>query len=282
MTKKRIARSLLVGYFAFLVVSWNVVAWAQSDTVFLPIVASAAADEIKVPPTATPAPDQDVIDRALSVNEIADWLAQNAGWQGNVYQTDEGANIWQVDFCSGEDCSEWLGYAQVNRTTGEVVNYFVPRTLSTEEFAEGKAKVENYVKYDPEVQSRMENPDLWYHETDWNRWEQVWEATYTYGLDAFAVRLSINKETGKVEFNSIINPNEMEAAAKEQERLDRARQLIWEAEGVGEAVDGYDTIKTYAEHQKDNLYTVSFVADGKQLYSALVDVEAGAVLEGGR
>lgn len=282
MNKKRIVRSIVIGYLAFLVVSWNVIAWAQDNTVFLPIVANAAGNDVWPLPTSTPTPEQQVIDRVLALPEAQEWLDRNPGWQTNVYTVDESENIWQVDFCSGPDCNEWLGYGQVNLNTGEVLESFFARDLTTEEFAAGKPKIEQYVQYDPEIQVRLGNPDLWYHEVTWNRWDQVWEVNYSYGLEAFTVRLTISDETEKVEFDSIVDPNAMDAQTKENERLDRARQLIWEAEGVGEAVEGHDSWKSYVEHQGGDQYTVALVADGQQLFSALIDIETGTILDSGR
>ncbi|MFN8445520.1 MAG: hypothetical protein U0175_32315 [Caldilineaceae bacterium] len=278
----RIVRSVVVGYFAFLIISWNIVAWAQSDTIFLPVVANAAANDVHPMPTPTASNEQQVLDLVTALPLAQEWLGRNPGWQSNVYQTDETENIWQVDFCTGADCDNWLGYGKVNLNTGEVIESFFTRDLTTEEFAAGKPKLERYVQSDPEVQGRLSNPDLWYHEVSWNRWVQQWEVNYSYGLDAFTVRLYINEETGKVELDSIFDPNEMDAQTKENERLDKARQLIWEADGVGDAVEGHDTWKSYVEHQSGNQYTVALVADGQQLFSALVDVEAGTVLDSGK
>lgn len=280
MILSKAARYLALICFSLAFLSIALIASAQSGVIYLPVVAK--SESVRVPATATPTTEQQVIDLVTAIPEVKAWLDRYPGWTTNVYPEDEANNIWKVDFCSNKDCDEWLGYGKVNLNTGEVIDHFVPRELSAEELAAGKDKIEKYLQYDPEVLVRQGNPELWYHEINWNRWDALWEARYSYGLEAFTVRLNINKETNKVEFDSIVDPNELKAEEKAEQQRNRARELIWEAEGVGEAVDGHDSWKTYVEHQGGGKYTVAFVADGKQLFSALIDVDAGKVLESGK
>ncbi len=280
MTISKTVRFLALSCFSLAFLSIAVIASAQSGIIYLPVVAK--SESVRVPATATPTTEQQVIDLVTAIAEVKDWLARYPGWTTNVYPEDEANNIWKVDFCNNKDCAEWLGYGKVNLNTGAVVEHFVPRELSSEELAAGKPKIEKYLEYDPETRVRQGNPDLWYHDIYWNRWDALWEAAYSYGLEAFTVRMKINQDTGKVELDSFVNPNELKDEDKAEQQRNRARELIWEAEGVGEAVAGQDGWKTYVEHQGGSKYTVAFVADGKQLFSALVDVDAGKVLESGK
>jgi hypothetical protein len=282
MKMKRWLRLPTVIGIALLFGCWSAVTWGQSGSVFLPLVAQAAANSASVPQSLPNSVEQQVIDLILTLPRANAWLDKHPGWTANVYASNGGENIWQADFCLGTDCNEWLGYGKVNLATGEVIDSFFPTDLSPEEFAAGKEKIERFLQYDPEIQTRLGNPELWYYELNWNRWDQLWEAYYAYGLDAFTVRLSINSETGKVEFNSIVNPNEMDEETKAEEQRNQARQLVWQAEGVGEAVAGYDSWKTYVERQGGGLYTVAFVADGRQLFSALLDIDSGKIIESSR
>ena len=208
-------------------------------------------------------------------DDVAAFLADYPDWQGESWPEDDAGQIWGIDLYS-EAADEWLGWGQVNVSTGEVIEYFVPRDLSPEEFQAGLEKVEKYVFADAEILALLGDPEAWDHETRWNRWEANWEVWFGKGLDEWLVVVYLEDDYASLE---IIDPTAFEAEEQERLNRDQAIELAWEAEGIGEALDGVDYWTTYVENQGGSQWSVSFVSGDTELFYALVDIESWEVLE---
>ena len=232
----------------------------------------------EAPPTTAELPQGDA-GRAvllLAAHEpVSSFLADYSDWQGEARQEHEQGNIWSVELYS-EAADEWLGYGLVNAKTGEIIEFFVPRELTPEEFQAGRERVEKLVFGDAEVLALLGDPELWEHETGYDRWEARWYVWFAKGLDEWAVTVEMGDGWESIE---IIDPNALEEAEQEQLLRDQAIELAYEAEGVDKALDGVDDWRTYVEHQGGSQWTVSFVNDGEELFFALVDVESWQVLD---
>ncbi|MBV7329587.1 hypothetical protein KFU94_15340 [Chloroflexi bacterium TSY] len=266
---------LLVVTFTFTI---TIFAKDGSGTIYLPIVAAARTEAEQQTPTPERQTDAESAIQILSAqSEVAGHLAKYDNWEGNAYPSEDNPNIWHVNFYD-DSVDEWLGHGYVNLVTGEIVEFFVPRDLSPEEFQAGLAKIEPFLAYDAEIKARQGNPELWYHEVYFNRWDQRWEAYYSYGLDEFVVILDYDSAEDHVHLDRIADPKVFEEKEALELKRNQAIELAFEAEGLWQKLDGIDHWHTYAEHQGGAQWTVEFVADGQELAHALVDIEAWTVI----
>ena len=95
---------------------------------------------------------------------------------------------------------------------------------------------------------------------------------------AVLVKATID-ENDHFSISGIVNPNELSEEQAEQAARDQAINLAYGAEGIDGALDGFDNRKTYVENQGGARWSVSFAADGQELFFALVDVTTNQVLE---
>ena len=221
---------------------------------------------------------QRAIDVIAAVPEVANYLGGFPDWKGNAWVHEEGTNIWKVEFHS-EAADDWLGYGIVNLDTEEVRESFVPKPLEPEVFEERKAKVEVLVLGDAEVLARLENTDLWEQEVDFDRYERTWKMTFYRGIEAVAVDLNGDGDKDTFNIEKVYDPKAFDEEKAQRVARDRAIELSWEAEGIGESLDGTDNWRVYAEQQEGSHWTVEFATEERSLFSALVDIEAWEVLE---
>lgn len=220
--------------------------------------------------------------------EVAQHLDAYPGWSADAWQNEDDPALWNVNLVvlsveTGEQ-EDWLGEGKVNLETGEIVEYYVPRELTPDEFQTGLQKVEALVASDPEVQAVLGNPGFWEHTTYYERWGQHWETSFWYGLDSIVVRTSFNDD-GVPSIEQIYDPNEMDEAEADLQRRNQAIELAYESDGIDLALDNVDNWRTYVEDQSDDdnvsRFSVEFVSDGEMLFYALVDIDAWTIIESG-
>jgi hypothetical protein len=219
--------------------------------------------------------EQEMIDLVAQSEEFVDWLPQYPGWIGYAYGPDENG-VWYVEFYDQAE-EEWLGYANVDDATQEIIDSFAPKPLPAEEYQAGRVKVEMMVLDDPEVQGQLGNPALWEVETDYNRWDAIWEVNFYRGLEALTVSAYLTEEYFTIE--EIVDPNALDAEAALEEARNRAIELAYSAEGIDVALNGHDDWITYTEHQGGAIWSVGFAAGDKALFYALVDLDRETVVE---
>ena len=257
--------------------STSVAAWAQEGTsVFLPGVLNAGKNAIDKP---TETPEERAIALVAAMPNMALHLANYPDWTGNAWAENDEGTIYGVDFWS-EAAQEWLGNGRVDLEQNVVLEHYAPRDLTPEEFQAGLARVKPFLDDDPEVQARLApNPDFWYESIYYNRWDQVWEAYYERGLEAFVVAMYVNADN--IYVDSVYDPYGFDEAEALEEQRNRAISLAWQAPGIDVAIEGVDNWATYAEKQSDVLWTVDFAAEDRSLFAALVNIETWEVIEVG-
>ena len=213
---------------------------------------------------------------AAATDDAAAHLVNYPDWTADAYPEDEEAGLWGVDFYS-EAADEWLGYALVDLAAQEIVEMVVPRELTTEEYQAGLEKVEAFVLQDAEVLALLGDLSQWDRDTAYNRWDETWETWFSRGLDEWMVVTTLDGDD--VYLDGIYDPYEFEAEQEQQVRQDQAIGLAWEAEGIDQALDGVDNWRNYVSPQSDTIYAVTFATEDAELFYALVDIEAGQVLE---
>ncbi len=207
--------------------------------------------------------------------DFADWLTNYEGWQGSASPHDEN-NLdggWTVEFHDAEG-EEWLGYANVSASSSEIYESFIPRPLPEDELAAGRARVQTLVLDDPEVAARLVDPLLWDIEADYDRFKVHWVVDFYRGLEHLRVIANMDDEFYVEE---IRNERTFDEERAVEHARDEAIRLAYEE--VGDALDGLDDWRTYAEHQGGGRWSVAFVAGGTERFFALVDVESERVLE---
>ena len=219
--------------------------------------------------------DQKAIQLLASETAVAQFLSDYPDWNGESWPENDASDIWSIDLYS-EAADEWLGWGMVNINTGEILDYFVPRDLSPEEFQAGMAKVENLVLNDAGVQARLGDPALWEHETYYNRWDEQWEVWFAHGLDELLVTVYMDEEY--IYLEDIIDPSQLEAEKEAELQRDQAVELAWSADGIDQALDGVDNWHTLVASRGD-LWAVSFVSDDQELFFALVDIDNQTIVE---
>ncbi|MDL1901351.1 hypothetical protein FBR02_11325 [Anaerolineae bacterium CFX9] len=204
------------------------------------------------------------------------WLENYPDYVPNASGPDENGN-WYIDFYS-PDSDEWLGYAVINQTTLEISESWVPRTLPSEVYAHQSPLVLDAVLHDAEMLAWLNNrPDDWDFWHDWNRWEQVWEVTFYRGIEAVTAYVTVD-EYDEVWISDIFDPNILEDDAAQAEQRHQAINLAYTADGIDEALNGYDDWTTYAEPLGDDRWGVSFVSGETLLFHAVVSLEQAGVL----
>jgi hypothetical protein len=221
--------------------------------------------------------EQALIAIVATSDDFAGWLEQYPDWNGYAHQWEDDSSNWYVDFYDSSG-DEWLGYANINGDTGEIFESFVPRPLSPEVYQDEQPRIQMMVLDDPEVQARLIDLALWDYNSDFNRFEQKWEVYIYRGTEAILVRASID-ENNNFTIHEIIDPNQLSEEEADQHARDQAIALAYTADGVGEALEGYDNWRTYVQHQGGTRWSVTFEANGEELFYALVDIALDRVIE---
>ena len=239
-----------------------------------------AAQGARSTPVTQPEEDKDLaIANVAAAPEIAPVLANYPAWVADAYPDDEAERIWHVDFYDKPD-GEHLGYGHIKLNSNELFDIKMPRDLSPAELQAGIATIDAYLPYDAEVQARLGNPQLWYHDVSYDRWEESWKAYYSRGLDELLITLYID-DNNDVYLDSIIDPSVLNEEEAIEERRNRAITLAYSAEGIDEALAGVDNWRTYVEDQGDGQYTVAFSTTEGPLYRVHVNIDQERVIEAG-
>ncbi|MCE7987596.1 MAG: hypothetical protein DYG89_41055 [Caldilinea sp. CFX5] len=267
-------RLLKTGFLLLLILSFCGVAAAQGR-IYLPVVAQGAPT-----PPSQPETDKELaIAKVAAAPEIAPVLANHPHWVADAYPDDEAERIWHVDFYAETD-GEHLGYGHVRLNSNELFDIKMPRDLSPAELQAGITAIDAYLPYDAEVQARLGNPKLWYHDVSYDRWEESWKAYYSRGLEEILITLYID-DNNDVYLDAIIDPAVLSEEEAAEERRNRAINLAYSAEGIDEALAGVDNWSTYVEDHGDDQYTVAFSTTERPLYRVHVDIDQERIIEAG-
>jgi hypothetical protein len=267
-------RLLKTGLLLLLTLSLCGVAAAQGR-IYLPVVAQG----VPTPPSQSENDKDLAIAKVAAASEIAPVLANHPSWVADAYPDDEAERIWHVDFYDKPD-GEHLGYGHVKLNSDELFDIKMPRDLSPAELQAGIATIDAYLPYDAEVQARLGNPQLWYHDVSYDRWEESWKAYYSRGLEEMVITLYID-DNNDVYLDSIIDPSVLNEEEATEERRNRAITLAYSAEGIDEALAGVDNWRTYVEDQGGGQYTVAFSTTDRPLYRVHVNIDQARIIEAG-
>ena len=224
--------------------------------------------------------EEQAIQLVAGYSPVAQHLANYPDWQAEAYkEEEEGETLWAVEFFkeSVED-EEWLGFGLVDLETGTIVEHFVPRELTAEEYQIGQQKVEAYVLNDAEVLARLGDLQSWEYETYYERYDQAWSVNFWRGLDELAVIVYWEEEGDALYLEEIIDPGALSAEEERMWQKNQAIELAYEAPGIEDALEGNDDWHTYVEDQGNNQWSVEFVSDGQELFYALVDIESRQII----
>lgn len=227
--------------------------------------------------------NDEAIEKALiaivaSQPPFLEWLADYPNWigQGN---DDDGDGIWYVEFYSAE-WEEWLGWANIDRTTGTIAESFIPAPLSDDEYARQLEVAQAYALSDREVLAWLENqPDRWDMWEFFNRFDRIWELNFSRGIRTVMVLIGFDELTGQPYIDGIQDRNVLDEQQAQDAARDRAVELAYSAPEIWPALDGLDDWTTYVEWQFDAVWSVSFVAGGRSRVFVLVDLDAPAILD---
>ena len=205
---------------------------------------------------------------------VATFLAEQPDWRAEAYA--DSATDWHVDFYRGD---EWLAFAHINVETLEVFDTRFPVELSEAAFNGLREKIETLIFNDAELQALLVDPDWWDYEVRYDAYDQSWWVEFWREIDDYTVVLSRDGERFYVE--DIYDPNALDEEEARRVERDRAVEIAWQAEGIGAALDGVDDWRAYAEPQQGGRWTVEFAGEGRSLFTVLVDLDNGEVLESG-
>lgn len=221
--------------------------------------------------------------RAKVINVVAEsdlfagWLETWPDYVPEAWGPDENG-VWYVEFYDAAH-EEWLGYANINGETYEILDSFAPTPLPPDVYQEQMALVMRVVEHDAEVLAWLNQmPELWDVYPDWNRWEQRWEVIYQRGIQSVAAYATVD-EDGSVSIAEVVDPNALDDEEARSAARDAAINLAWSAPGMDAAISGHDNWTTYTEQQGDDLWGVSFVDGDARLIFVLVDLAAQRVLD---
>jgi hypothetical protein len=226
------------------------------------------------------AQEQQVIDIAAAHPTIKDALDRFPNWSAEAYVEDEDANIWGVDFYEDQAQEEWLAWAEVDMNSQAVTDYYAPAYLSPEEEARQQAAVEAVVLADAEMLALLGDPDDWDQYIEYDPWEGLWYVYFEKGLDAWAAEVEYT-EADNVDILRLFDPYQLTEEEAREAARNQAIEIAYEADGVWDALDGYDDWTAYVTLVEEPRWAVSFVSGDQELFYALVDVEAWEVIESG-
>ncbi|HHO58274.1 MAG TPA: hypothetical protein ENJ85_03780 [Oceanithermus profundus] len=204
--------------------------------------------------------------------EAAPRLARYPGWTAGAERQD-GA-VWYVWF---ERDDEWLGEAYVDLESRKVSEVNIPVDPTPAERARMVPKLRKLVRRDAEVKALLgDEPGEWEEEINYDKWEDTWFVYYWRGDDAVGVR--IGQDGGRYYVDDVFDPLALKEEQARRHDQDRAIQLAYTAERVGELLEPYDDWKAYAEPASQGRWTVSFATPEKTILTAAVDLAGGKVL----
>lgn len=215
---------------------------------------------------------QRAIKLTVKTKAVKTFLNHYPDWRAETYH--DGGAVWHVDFYQKD---EWLAFAHINVETKEVSDTKFPKKLSEEEFAERKKKVEQVVFNDPEVLALLVTAEDWDFEVQYDTYSEKWWMNFWRGIDT--LRVDLYPDENSFHIDRVYDPKAFSEEKALRVARDRAVELAWQAEAIGEALDGVDNWHSYAEQQAGSVWSVSFDTSEKNLFSALVDIEAWEVLE---
>ncbi len=247
-----------------------------------PIDASAEAAEGKTAVSSPILPDlsgleddEKAVQILLGETAVSEFLSNHDGWISDVWQEDDNSTLWTVEFYDANE-EEWLGWGEVDVQSSTILDFYVPRELSPEEFQTGMVQVEKLVLNDAGVQARLGDPDLWEHDTEYDSESEAWTVEFWHGLDALEAIVYLDEDGAYLE--EIVNPNQLEAEEQAAYERDLAVELSWEADGIDAALDGVDNWHTLVSPQGE-LWAVSYIANDEELFFALVDIDAELIID---
>ncbi len=216
---------------------------------------------------------------AASHDDLSQHLATYEAWYGEAYEDSGG--WWWVDFYADEDGEddEWLGNAYVNIDTGEIVNAFAPLALLPEDYELGYTIVEDLLSDDREVVAFLGDIEDWDVYIDYDRYDQVWYVYMSRGLAAYTARLYVDLDNESAYLESFKDANALDAQERRNLARNLALELVWQAEGIDQAIAGVDDWRTYVSRQDNGIYSVILATEARELFYALVDVERRTVIE---
>ena len=217
---------------------------------------------------------QNAVSLIVHNDEVAAFLETHSDWRAEAYADSE--TDWHVDFYLGD---EWLAYAHVNVETSEVYDTRIPVELSEEEFGGLREKIETLVFNDAEIEALLVDPDWWDYEVRYDAYDQNWWVEFWKEIEAVTVALSRDGERFYIE--DVYDPKAFDEEEARRVARDQAVDLAWQAEGISAALDGVDDWRAYAEQQEGSRWTVEFAGEGRSLFTALVDLGSGEVIEAG-
>jgi hypothetical protein len=175
---------------------------------------------------------------------------------------------------------EWLAWAEVDMNSQAVTDYYAPAYLSPEEEARQQAAVEAVVLADAEMLALLGDPDDWDQYIEYDPWEGLWYVYFEKGLDAWAAEVEYT-EADNVDILRLFDPYQLTEEEAREAARNQAIEIAYEADGVWDALDGYDDWTAYVTLVEEPRWAVSFVSGDQELFYALVDVEAWEVIESG-
>lgn len=220
---------------------------------------------------------QALAETVAAIEPFASWLTAYPDYNFNAYGPDENG-IWYIEFYD-EPEEEWLGYANINQDTLEIIDSFAPVPLAADVYQQQLALIQTYVLNDAEVLAWLNNtPTLWDLYADWNRWDQQWELRFSRGIVGVLILATVD-ENEDVYLGEILDPNQLDEDEARQEARDSAINLAYSAKNADAALAGHDDWTTYVEPQGEHAWSVSFVSGQDLLLFVLVDIERQVVLQ---
>ena len=208
---------------------------------------------------------------------FTEWLETWPDYIPEAWGPDENG-VWYVEFYDAAH-EEWLGYANINGETYEILDSFAPTPLPADVFQEQMPQVLTVVAHDAEVLAWLGGlPELWEIYADWNRWDQQWEVYHVRGIEQ-VVAYAVVDEEGDVQITDVVDPNVLDDEEALAEARNAAINLAYSSPGIDTALTGHDNWTTYAQQQGgEDVWGVAFVDGDTTLFFALVDLAQGEVL----
>lgn len=214
----------------------------------------------------------DIIKQAAQLPELKNALTAFTDWNADA---DFDGEMWWLEFYTESD---WIGWAGYDPATNRISESEVMQFFTEEEIDAVRPKFLAAALADPEMQALVPDPENWWQEINHNPYENYWYASFYQEVEAWMAIMYID-ENDQIYVDSIIDPEAFEAEQLERVNRDTAIEIAYEADALWESLANVDDYKTLVTPQSSTQYAVSFVTDNQELFYALIDIKARAILE---
>jgi hypothetical protein len=230
---------------------------------------------------ATPGTAKDAVALAASHPTFVAALKAHPGWKGEAYFTDNGFDVWRVQFWD-KDGKE-IGFADVNVTRKRVYWVEVHYKLMPDLKQAAAEHLRKFVRTNADVKAVIGNPDDYdFTDYDYDSGGNFWVVIFARKSSAVAVVVQFQSNSPTVFDRPVLKgfffPNVLPYADWEKAQKAEAQTIAFSQPEITAAVRGQSGWTATATRTGDTTWTVTFMHGDTKLAEADVDTQTRKIL----